>query len=407
MIDDDASLRTRLSGNIDEVERLTTKITSVDVDETILPVSERIRSLAESKVRYVSAGLDLPNRRMELQIFDNTVASCLAALGRSSEPNPAALLLPAATVGVVRNMIEQRSGIATGVRGARDEAAAALDARQTARARVGEERAVPGPARARLGSALSKARGSGHLREIKTAHDAEDAGGIRWEAALARLHPWSGDARALARMSVPSASQLGQWKKRITELGKSRAVLSERLAEHQDTQDVLTARLDTLRASENITDDEAAATIRRARDEAWARYRDDLTGETADDFAIVLARDDSVGAFRLVNARELAEIRTTVRSLAETVAAIARMDGQLAQLDLDGEAVLAEIREAGRELMADCLESLPERLIDLIEERASARTDALARSEARRLHGRPTKNTKHAWSWSARWKASA
>ena len=77
-------------------------------------MSERVRGLADSKVRYVSAGLDLPNRRMELQILDNAVATCLAALGRSSEPDPAALLLPAATVGAVRTMVEQRSGIATG-----------------------------------------------------------------------------------------------------------------------------------------------------------------------------------------------------------------------------------------------------------------------------------------------------
>ena len=135
-------------------------------------------------MRYVSAGLDLPNRRTELQILDNAVATCLAALGRSSEPEPAALLLPAATVGVVRTMVEQRSGIATSVRVARDEAAAALDALQTARERVGEERAVPEPARARLASALSKARASGHLREIRTAREAEDAGTIRWQAAI-------------------------------------------------------------------------------------------------------------------------------------------------------------------------------------------------------------------------------
>ncbi|WP_287161131.1 AAA family ATPase, partial [Mesorhizobium sp.] len=391
MIDEDASLRTRLSANVDEVERVTTKIASVEVDEVILAISERVRGLTDRKVRYISAGLDLPNRKTDLQILDNAVATCLAALGRSSEPEPAALLLPAAIVGAVRNMVEQRSGIATSVRVARDEAAAALDALQTARERVGEERAVPEPARARLTSALSKARGSGHLREIKTAREAEDESGIRWEAAVRRLHPWSGDAQALAKISVPSARQVGAWKTRSAELRTSRAVLSERLAEYQGNHELLSARLDALRASVDVTDDEAAA-IRHARDEAWTRHRDDLLGATADDFAVALARDDSIGAVRLANARELAEIRTTNRSLAETAAVISRASAQLSQIELDVEAALSEIRVSARDLLGDSLESSPERLIELIEDRTSARTDALAAWEeievARKKAGR-------------------
>ncbi|PAQ06587.1 ATP-binding protein [Mesorhizobium temperatum] len=392
LIDDDASLRTRLSANVDEVERVTMKIASVEVDEVILAVSEQVRGLADRKVRYVSAGLDLPNRRTDLQILDNAVATCLAALGRSSEPDPAALLLPAATAGAVRNMVEQRSGIATSVRVARDEAAAARDVLQAARERVGEERAVPEPARARLASALSKARESGHLRDIKMARDAEDASTSRWETAINRLHPWSGDAGALARVSVPSAGQVGAWKALVAELGKSRSVLSERLAEYQSNHELLSARLDALRTSVDVTDDEEAATIRRARDEAWAKHRGELSGETADDFAVVLARDDSVGAVRLANTRELAEIRTTTRSLAEAAAVISRASAQLSQIDLDVEAALSEIRVAVRDLLGDRLESSPERLVELIEDRTSARTDALAAWEeievARKKAGR-------------------
>ncbi|MER9638607.1 AAA family ATPase [Mesorhizobium sp. M0228] len=378
MIETDASLRTRLSASVDELERVTTKIASVDVDAVILAISERVRGLADRKVRYVSAGLDLPSRRTELQILNNAVTSCLAALGRSCEPEPARLLLPAATIGAVRTMVEQRSGIVTNVRVARDEAAAAADALQAARERVGEERAVPEPARARLASAVSTARASGHLREIKAAREAVDAGAIRWEAAIARLHPWSGDAQALARVAIPNAGQLGAWKALAAELGKSRGVVSERLAEHQDNHDLLSVRLDALRASVDVSDDESAAVIRRARDEAWARHRDDLTGDTADEFAAALARDDSVGAGRLANARELVEIRTASRSLAETAATIAHARDQLARNSSDREAVLSEIRAAARELFGECLKISSERLIELIDNRIAARTEALA-----------------------------
>lgn len=378
LIDDDASLRTRLAGNIDEVARLTTKIDSVDVDEVILAISERVRGLAESKVRHVSAGLDLPNRKMEQQILNNAVATCLAALGRSAERDPAALLLPAATVGAVRTMVEQRSGIATSLRVARDEAAAALDALQTARERVGEERAVPEPARARLGAALSKARSSGHASEIKAAREAEDAGSVRWEAALGRLHPWSGDAQALGRISVPGTGQIGAWKTLSAELGRKRAVLSERLAEYEGNLELLAARLGALRASVDVADDEAAAAIRRSRDEAWARHRGVLTGETADDFAAALERDDSAGAGRLASASELAEIRATTRGLAEVAADIARLREQCARVDLDVDAALSDLRAAATDLLGECQEVSLERLIERVEDRASGRADALA-----------------------------
>lgn len=378
MIETDASLRTRLSASADELERVTTKIASVDVDAVILAISERVRGLADRKVRHVSAGLDLPSRRTELQILDNAMATCLAALGRSSEPHPANLLLPAASVGAVRTMVEQRSGIVTSVRVAREEAAAAADALQAARERVGEERAVPEPARARLVSALSTARASGHMRETKAAREAADAGAIRWQAASGRLHPWSGDAQALARIAIPNAGRLGAWKALASELGKSRGVLSERLAEHQGNYDLLSARLEALRASVDVTDDDTADVIRRARDEAWARHRNDLTGETADDFAATLARDDSVGAGRLANARELVEIRTTNRNHAETAATIAHARDQLAGNGSDRETLLLEIRTAARELLGPCQETSPDQLIELIEDRIVARIDALA-----------------------------
>ncbi|RWP89449.1 MAG: hypothetical protein EOR11_09545 [Mesorhizobium sp.] len=378
LIDDDASLRTRLSANIDETERLAEKVTAVDEDEPILSISERIRGLAESKVRHTAAGFDLPTRRMELQILNNSVASCLAALGRSSEADPGAMLLPAVTVGVVRAMVEQRSGIATGMRAARDEAAAALDALQVARQRVGEERAVPEPARARLGSALSKARASGHQAEIRTAREAEDAGTIRWKAALARLRPWNGDALALANVAVPSAGQIAAWKTVASELARNTAVLAERLAEYEGNHAMLAARLDALRASGDIVDDEAATAIRRVRDDAWATHRAALTGDTADDFAVALARDDIASAGRLAGAADLAEIRATTRELAEAAANLSRNGIQRTQLGKDVDTQLLEIRAAARDLLGDAVEPSSERLIERIEDQIEARSDALA-----------------------------
>jgi len=143
LIDQDARLRTRLQANADEIDRAKAKIEVIAVEEAVVAISEQVRGLAERKARYLSAGMDLPTRKMEVQLIDQTVANCLAALGRAAEQNPSRLILPAVVVGTLRTMVEQRSGITTSLQTTRDEAAAALDGLNAARGRVGEERAVP------------------------------------------------------------------------------------------------------------------------------------------------------------------------------------------------------------------------------------------------------------------------
>lgn len=67
-----------------------------------------------------------------------------------------------------------------------------------------------------------------------------------------------------------------------------------------------------------------------------------------------------------------------MRSLAEGVTGIARTVDQLEQLASSAKAALSEITAAARDLLGTCQETSPELLIGLIEERSSARADALA-----------------------------
>ncbi|MBE1206229.1 ATP-binding protein [Aminobacter carboxidus] len=377
MIDDDASLRTRQSALADEIEKVHGRVGSIELDEQILAVSERVRAMADCKARYISAGLDLPARKTELQILDNAVASCLSALGRSAETDPENLLVPAAIVGALRNLLEQRSGVVTGLRVARDEASASFDALQAARERIGEEPAVPASARARVTASLSQAREGEYLREIRASREIEDENQILWEAALHRLHPWTGDAQSLSGISVPSASQVSAWKGRAAELAKAKAVLVTRIAEHEDAKALLSSRLDALRSSGDAADDETAAAIRRDRDEAWQKHRGELVGETADRFALALARDDAAGVGRLANAHLLAETRAARLSLAETEAVLTRALAALAANRLEGEALVKEMMAGASDLFTHRLDVSVERLIELIEDRSAARKDAL------------------------------
>ncbi|RWG15397.1 MAG: hypothetical protein EOQ55_22520 [Mesorhizobium sp.] len=377
LIDQDARLRTRLQANADEIDRAKAKIEAIAVDDAMLAISEQVRGLADRKARYLSAGMDLPTRKMEVQLLDQTVASCLAALGRSAEQDPSRLILPAVVVGTLRTMVEQRSGITTSLRMARDEAAASLDGLNAARGRVGEERAVPEPARARLMAAVSEAKASGHKREIAEALAFEYERQTGLADAMRRLGPWSGDAEALSKMPVPPPMQMAAWKTLAANLQRDKAVFSERLAEHEQTRITTSSRMAAVRASADITDDETAAAIRRERNGAWRNHRADLTVETADEFAAALAKDDHVGAARLAHAGELADLRAIRQKAAETEATIERVSCQLAGVAQRAEMASFEIKQMASALLEDCQAQSLDLLIGLLEERLSVRAEAL------------------------------
>lgn len=377
LIDQDARLRTRLQANADEIDRANAKIEAIAVDEAVLAISEQVRGLADRKARYLSAGMDLPTRKMEVQLLDQTVANCLGALGRSAEQDPSRLILPAIVVGTLRNMVEQRSGITTSLRMARDEAAAALDGLNAARGRVSEERAVPEPVRARLMAAAAEAKASSHARETREARAFEDERQTGLANAMRRIRPWSGDAEALSKMPVPPPMQMASWKTLAAELQRDNAVFSERLAEYEQSRITTSSRLAAVRASADITDDETAAAIRREREEAWRNHRADLKTETADVFAAALAKDDHVGAARLAHAGELADLRAIKQKAAETEAAIERVSAQLAEMEKRAEMASAEIKRMASALLEDCQAQSLDLMIGLLEERLSARADAL------------------------------
>ncbi|MER8383379.1 AAA family ATPase [Mesorhizobium sp. M1399] len=378
LIDQDARLRTRLQANADEIDRAKEKIEAIAIDDAVSAISEQVRGLADRKARYLSAGMDLPTRKMEVQMLDQMVANCLAALGRSAEQDPSRLILPAFVVGTLRTMAEQRSGITTSLRMARDEAAAALDGLNAARGRVGEDRAVPEPARARLMAAVSEAKASSHAREITEARPFEDERQTRLADAMRRLQPWSGDADALSKISVPPPTQMAAWKTLAADLQRDKAVFSERLAEHERSQVAPSSRLAAVRASVNLADDEAAAAIRRDREAAWRNHRADLQAETADAFATALARDDHVSADRLAHAGELADLRAIKQKAVETEAAIERLSCQLAGVAQRAEMASVEIKRMASALLEDCQAQSLGLLIGLLDERLSARADALA-----------------------------
>ncbi|RWD32172.1 MAG: hypothetical protein EOS34_21885 [Mesorhizobium sp.] len=201
---------------------------------------------------------------------------------------------------------------------------------------------------------------------------------VAWTRGVSHIGIRNGDASMLASMSVPSAGQITSWKTTAKDLARAGSVLAERLAECESNSTRHAVRLDAFRASSDVADDEAAATSRRARDAAWKTHRAALTSETAEDFALALARDDGVGTGRLANASDLADMRATTRALAEASADLSRLRQQRAQLGFDLDAKMAEVRQVGGGLLEDVIEPSLERLVERFEDQIEVCADALA-----------------------------
>lgn len=378
MMADEAGIAARLAANAGELERLTAKQSEVRIDEAILAVSERIRSLADRKARYVSAGLDLPARGTELRILDSSVADGLAALGRTGHPEPRGLLLPAATASIVRSMFDQRVGVALAISTAKDELAAAVQALGAARQRVGEERAVPAVSRTRLEAARSKAQESGVASERRRAVQLLEENTTRWRSTVLRLHPWSGTGEALAVLPVPGSRQLSSWRGLLAKRWVERASLMSNLREHQSTCSTMSKHLELFRSKSRVPDDAAASGIRAARDEAWVEHRENLRADTADAFASLLTHDDTIGASRLAGARELEELRTTTEALGKAVTNIEALQQEIARLDAERAGLLQEIRDSVGGLGRLPDENVaPDELLDAIDDLLATRVSAL------------------------------
>lgn len=375
---DDASIAARLAANATELERLEARQAEVQLDEAILAVSERIRGLNDSRARHVSAGLDLPSRRTELRILDNAVADCLTSLGRTGHADPRSLLLPAATVSIVRSMFDRRTGIAVAVSTAKDEVAAAAEALEVARQRVGEERSVPPAARARLEAARAKAQESVIVSERRQAFALLEQHKQAWEAAGLQLRPWTGTGEALLELPVPARGQLSGWRNFVARNEAERSALSARVIEHETTLATMSMQLDALRSKSAVPDDAAASQVRVARDEAWAAHRANLLAESADAFSLMMAKDDAIGAARLLNAKELEEIRTTSKAVANATVSKNALQQEIAELDSRLADLTKEMRRSVSEMgrLPDGTVG-PNELLDAIEQVLSAHSEAL------------------------------
>ena len=379
---------------VEEIERLRQEIETIVVDDAALRQAEGLERLTELRARYITAEKDIPERRLQLRQIDLQVSGILQRIERDGEVEPQRLVLTAATIGRLRELIEARSGVDAALRNAGEELA---DAHRRLTETAGKLPSVDGaePAsqdRARAIAALAALvealRSADHQVRSRLAERACAAAQERLDERVLVLRPWQGTLDQLVGMVVPRPDTLSRWR-------ASRSESEALLTQHRREIERLTTQMRHveaeragLAATTGIVTDREAAEIRARREQAWANHRRELDSASADLFEEALRHDDLVGAGRLSHMSELARLHQSGQALAVAQADLARAK----ELEEGAAAALggidAEVAQAVRSMAPPwpAVPSLPE-LEDWLSrrERALEARDAVRTAE-RDLH---------------------
>lgn len=379
LIRDETRLQALLQEKDRAIEQLRSEIDVTEVDEPALLIATHAEMLADGVARFRSAENDLPRRRQSLAEQDGALAALLAQLERQPHDDASALLLPASTTAIIRDLIEKRSGIDVQLATAERELKRSRDALE----RLGEHDAAENGsgeglddiALERLETALARLTGSDLPSRLAFEQRGRSQLQRNLENRIGMLSPWTGDRDTLATTRTADARQIETWRSQAMALDRRLNDHRTHLRQMETEQVTMQARLAAFNAGGAIDDGEAQA-ARGERDNAWQTHLARLDGQTAKAFEEAMRRDDGVSAGRLARAHELAELRQLTRKTAENDAAIRHQRDLLAEADAEHAALCDRIDALlpdGYEIDTDAMDR-----IAALENWTAKRADALS-----------------------------
>lgn len=358
-----ASARAGIRRAEEDLERLDRELGSIEVDSVILGLREQIDRLKDEQVRDRGAALDIPTRQGELDAVTGQIAGYVKRLGRAPDIDPTELLLPAATLGALHDLIERRSARVERHDATQREQEAARDRLRQAEETI-ETLGVAADASA-LEATLSSIRArelGAHLDHARQRHTELT---VEIEADLTGLEPWHGSVEALAAMVVPERGKIDRWRSGLADTLGNQAALVQKEAEITESHARHIAEIRMVKASTGAVDDEEAEAARSNRNLAWQVHRDRLNAgttdpgstdpqalqSTADVFEAAMIENDRVSDLRVGQSSDIARLRSAREEVARLEASLAHLKQQLEaasrrQEEVTG-AIAAELRHAG------------------------------------------------------------
>ena len=183
---------------------------SITVDDVATGMGPRMEGLVEAHARYLTAERDLPERRLQMKQLEREIEEILRLLGRPEE-EPGRVLLNAETTGMLRDLLERRSGIVATLENAKREADAAMRRLVRAREKISLDPAAAADAAAMAGLVreVSILREDDHAATRRVAERTRLELEEELAEQLLELRPWAGSTAELKQLVVPTWSEDG------------------------------------------------------------------------------------------------------------------------------------------------------------------------------------------------------
>lgn len=348
LIVEETRLQTQTIGLKQREQKLRDELAGLIVEDCLLEMADDLDRLGDATARYTTAADDLPKRKDALAECTRKIDLILATLGQSNVDDPKTLLVPASSIGALRDLISEKSGIDVAHQSAEKEEASARQALEdelrARQALYGQGVAIEAGKIAQLQSVLKRLRDGNLAAELRLAERALPEKRRAFENAIHNLHPWAGEGTELRKISPPEPDQLAAWKSTFDGIEKRRAQIGERKRELSTKCNEDTARISSLREASAIQDDEEAKAALLQRDEAWAQHLSSLDRETADRFEREMRTADAIVEVRLNGLKELEELRSLSAAVSVAKAQIEQQDQLLQESGSELEALRREIR---------------------------------------------------------------
>ncbi|UVC12208.1 AAA family ATPase (plasmid) [Rhizobium sp. TH2] len=341
LLRDETRLQALLESANRSTQQLADEIEAIAIDEKMLSIATHMDGLDQGRVRFLAAEGDLPKRKLALAEQEGILSRLLTDLEQADHAAPEMLLLPASLIGIIRDLIERRSGI---------EAERVAARRELVRIRESLERldkeaadrdtaGISDPAHlARIGTALNRLTGSDLAMRLAVEERTLTQKNRDQESRFAELAPWTGDAGALRLIASAEPRQIETWRNQANAVGKRVSDHEARLRDLGTEQALVKARIAVVVAGGPI-DDAEAGRLRAERDAAWQAHAATLDAATARTFEAWMRQDDDLSSSRLSRAQELAELRHFRQTEAATEAEIERQRELLAEARAEHDAL--------------------------------------------------------------------
>lgn len=355
LIDAEARLQTRRAGLDQREARIRDEIDALTVDERLLELDHRIERLSEAAARYTTAEEDLPKRKSQLSEQKIRVDLILTALGKRDVDDAITLVIPAATIGMLRDLLAEKNGIDVALRAAEKEFENGEQVLEDAQAELKGLEAggvLDAITVARLQASLLRIRQGDLAAELRLAERSLAEKVRAYEEAVGALQPWTGTGDEVKAIRLPDAARLEAWRSTADSLQKRRAAALDRKRELETRLAEDKARIEALRSAGSVIGDEEASALMAQRNDAWTKHLEALDRETAVHFEQRMHAVDEAADARLKASKELEELRALTAASAVTSAAIQRQDALLSEADEE----LAQLRA---EIVAEAPAALP------------------------------------------------